>query len=61
MESEWNYLENHIQYPEVIAFFLASDSPFTNERKQRILAKLPEQTANRIRQHQDSLKKLTEQ
>ena len=61
MESKWNYLENHIQYPEVIAFFLASDSPFTNERKQRILAQLPEQTAHRICQHQDSLKKLTEQ
>ena len=61
LESKWNYLESHIQYPGVIAFFLASDSPLTNERKQRILAKLPEQTVNRIRQHQDSLKKLTEQ
>ncbi len=58
----WDYLENHVQYPEIIFRFLSEKyfSPYA-EKQKKILAQLPEKTVQRIRKYEDSLQTLTDQ
>lgn len=61
-DKHWAYLENHVQYPEIIFRFLSGKhfSPYA-EKQKKILAQLPEKTVQRIRKYEDSLQTLTDQ
>ncbi|MDE6450693.1 MAG: DUF4369 domain-containing protein, partial [Odoribacter sp.] len=50
-DRRWKYLENHIQYPEIIFRFLSGFGYMgaEAERAQQILAQLPKETQQRIR------------
>lgn len=58
-EKRWNYLEKHIQYPEIIFYDLAPNS--SSPKRQKIFAQLPEELQKRIEHYQDTLKELTAQ
>ena len=56
-DRRWKYLENHVQYPEIVFRFLSGFGYMgaEAERVQQISAQLPEETRQRIQRHNDSM------
>ena len=56
-DRHWKYLENHVQYPEIVFKSLSGFGYMgaEAERVQQISAQLPEETRQRIQRHNDSM------